>query len=93
MAFEWLSDLGKSLDITGGDVLRAGAGIAGGLINQSATNRAADAQSAAGDKALALQEKMYNESQSMLAPYRKSGEAANAKLSQLMGLADRKSVV
>ncbi len=87
MAFEWLSDIGKALDITGGDVLRAGAGIAGGLINQSATNRAADAQSAAGDKALELQERMYQQSRTDLAPYRASGEAANAKPSQLMWLA------
>lgn len=77
MAYEWLLDIGKS-------VLPA---VAGAVISGSATNRAADTQAAAGEKALALQEKMYQESQQALAPYRKSGEAANAKLSQLMGLA------
>lgn len=92
MAFEWLSDLGdfalkgiKSIDA--GDVLNAGVNIGGALLSNNATNDAIDTQTAAGKEALALQEKMYNQSREDLAPYRASGNAANAKLSNLMGLA------
>lgn len=82
---DWLSGIadwfGKNVDV--GDVLNVG----GALLSNSATNEAIDTQTAAGDKALALQERMYNQSREDLAPYRESGNAANAKLSQLMGLA------
>lgn len=80
-AWDWLGE------ITAGDVLKTGVNIGGALLSQNATNKALDTQTAAGDKALALQEKMYNQSRADLAPYRESGNAANAKLSQLMGLA------
>ena len=83
--FDWAWDAIKGIDA--GDVLKAGVNVGGALLSNSATNNAIDTQTAAGEKALALQEKMYNQSREDLAPYRASGNAANAKLSQLMGLA------
>lgn len=83
--WDWAVDAIKGIDA--GDVLNAGVNIGGALLANNATNEAIDTQTAAGEKALALQEKMYNQSRADLAPYRATGEAANAKLSQLMGLA------
>lgn len=77
MAWDWLLDIGKEI----------APAIIGGVINNNAQNKALDAQTQAGDKALALQKEMYDQSRQDLAPYRESGNAANAKLSQLMGLA------
>lgn len=80
MDWDWLIDIGKEIApavITGG---------AGYLINKNATDSAVESQTAAADKALALAERMYNQSREDLAPYRQTGNAANAKLSSLMGL-------
>lgn len=59
-----------------------------GAISGGANDDALQAQQQAGDKALALQEKMYNTSRADLAPYRNTGIAANQKLSNLMGLGE-----
>lgn len=83
--WDWAVDAIKGIDA--GDVLNAGVNIGGALLSNSATNKAIDTQTAAGDKALALQQRMYEDSQRQLAPYQATGTAANAKLSQLMGLA------
>lgn len=75
MDFDWLDLVGKIAPA-----------VIGGVISNNSTNQAVDAQTQAGDKALALTEKMYNQSREDLAPYRQTGNAANAKLSSLMGL-------
>jgi len=84
MAYEWLGDIWDAISPTVKDIAPA---VIGGVISNNATNKAVDVQTAAGADALALQERMYADSQQQLAPYRASGEAANKKLSQLMGLA------
>jgi len=81
MDWSWLGDIGK--EVAKGAI----PAVIGGVINSNAQGKALDAQTQAGDKALALQKEMYDQSRQDLAPYRDSGNAANAKLSSLMGLA------
>lgn len=54
--------------------LSAGSNVLGGFMQANAINRASDAQQAAADRAVALQEAMYNQQRADIAPWRTAGE-------------------
>lgn len=55
-------------------VLGAGANVLGGYMQANAIKNASNAQLAAADKAVALQEAMYNQQRADIAPWRAAGE-------------------
>jgi hypothetical protein len=55
-------------------VLGAGANVLGGYMQANAIKNASNAQLAAADKAVALQEAMYNQQRADIAPWRQAGE-------------------
>jgi hypothetical protein len=59
--------------------LSAGSNMLGGYMQANAINRASDAQLAAADKAVALQEAMYNQQRADIAPWRTAGEMGLAQ--------------
>ena len=59
--------------------LSAGSNVLGGYMQANAINRASDAQLAAADKAVALQEAMYNQQRADIAPWRTAGEMGLAQ--------------
>lgn len=59
--------------------LSAGSNMLGGYMQANAINRASDAQLAAADKAVALQEAMYNQQRADIAPWRMAGEMGLAQ--------------
>ncbi len=63
--------------------------VVSGVIGGKASSKAANAQQASADQALGLQKEMFDISREDLAPYRKTGELANSRLSYLMGLSPR----
>lgn len=60
--------------------------LVGGLLGGSSAKKAAKQQEAAAREGLAAQREMYDIGREDLSPYRATGEAANAKLSYLLGL-------
>jgi hypothetical protein len=67
-------------------LISAGTGLAGAAINAHAAGKAAQQQTASGDKALALQAGIYNQTRNDLAPYRGAGTAALGSEMSLLGL-------
>jgi hypothetical protein len=67
-------------------LISAGTGLAGAAINAHAAGKAAAQQTASGDKALALQGQIYNQTRNDLAPYRGAGTAALGSEMSLLGL-------
>jgi hypothetical protein len=59
--------------------LGAGSNVLGGFMQANAINRASAAQQAAADKAVALQEAMYNQQRADIAPWRTAGEMGLAQ--------------
>lgn len=55
-------------------ILGSGANMLGGFMQANAIRNASDAQLAAADKAVALQEAMYNQQRADIAPWRQAGE-------------------
>jgi len=64
--------------VIGAGVLGAGATIYG-------ANKAADAQTAAGERAIAMQQQQYQQTRSDLSPYRDIGASAGSQLSSRIG--------
>jgi hypothetical protein len=64
--------------------IAAGGSLAGGALASSGAKSAAETQAAAGDKALALQKDMYDQTRQDLAPWVTSGSQANTTLSSLL---------
>ena len=64
----------------------AAAGLGGALISSSAAKSAAETQAASGDKALALQKQMYDQTRADLQPWVTQGSSAVGTLGALMGL-------
>jgi hypothetical protein len=62
------------------------ASIGGALIGSDSASSAADAQAAGTAQANALQQKQYEETKKLLAPFVGTGTAANNKLAQMLGL-------
>lgn len=67
-------------------LIGAGAGLGGAAIAAHASGKAADQQSEASDKALALQQQMYQQNRADTAPWRQTGGKAVQTLGALMGL-------
>lgn len=63
-----------------------GASLIGSALSGDASSSAADQQSAAADKSIALQTRMYNQNRADLAPWRTTGAGALSKLSDLLGI-------
>ena len=59
--------------------LGAGSNVLGGFMQANAINRASSAQQAAADRAVALQEAMYNQQRADIAPWRTAGEMGLAQ--------------
>lgn len=66
--------------------LQVGSTLLGNKLASDSSKDALNASNAAAEKALALQEKMYQQGREDIAPFRQSGLAANRRLSDLMGL-------
>lgn len=64
-----------------------GSAVVGGIASSSAASKAAKAQTSAAAAANQVQMDMFNKTQENLAPYMKTGGAANDALYRLMGLA------
>lgn len=63
-----------------------GSAVVGGAINANASKSAAGAQAGAADRATAAQEGMFNRTVQNNAPYNQAGQAASARLSNLLGI-------
>lgn len=72
--------------MTWGMVAVAGASLVGGAMGSSAAKSAANTQAAAADRATQSQREMFNTTVKNNAPYNQAGQAATAKLSDLLGL-------
>src|SRR5882724_11841414 len=62
-----------------------GSAVIGGISQSYAASKAADAQTAAADKAIALQQGQYQQTRSDLDPYRQIGRTASDQLSSRIG--------
>ncbi len=62
-----------------------GSAVIGGISTAYSASKAADAQTAAADKAIALQQGQYQQTRSDLAPYRGIGQTASDQLSSRIG--------
>lgn len=89
----WKSYLGTGLGIAAtfipvvGPLVGPAIAAAGIAADQNdAAKKAAEQQTSAGDKSIALQREMYEQSRADLAPYRNTGGAAMGTLGSLMGL-------
>ena len=66
-----------------------GSSIAGSAIQSSSARRATNAQTAAANQQLAVQERMFEQSREDLSPYREGGIPANNALNYYLGTAER----
>src|SRR6267154_2826339 len=62
-----------------------GAGVLGAGATIYGANKAADAQTAAGERAIAMQQQQYQQTRSDLSPYRDIGASAGSQLSSRIG--------
>jgi hypothetical protein len=69
-----------------GTAIGAVTSIGGSLISKKSSDKAEKAHTQAADEAAKVQKEMYDTTRADLAPYRQTGQAANTKLSALMGL-------
>ena len=76
--------MGLFSGISGGDWLRLGTDILGGVLANRSAGRAVDAQSAAAQEANALQKYMYDTTRADYAPYREAGYTALNRLQNLL---------
>jgi len=74
-----------------GSIISAGASLIGGAMGSSASNNAADAQTAASQAAIAEQRRQYNQTRSDNAPFLNTGTAANQRLAHLLGIGPKTS--
>jgi len=68
-----------------GGVIGLGTNVLGGILNQRAIGKATDQEVAAANRALDLQQNIFNTSQRNLAPYMQTGSGASGRLNYLMG--------
>lgn len=67
-------------------LIAGGASIAGGALAAKATGKAVDAQTAASDRALQVEQQQYNQNRADLAPYREAGSATLPALMRGVGV-------
>lgn len=72
--------------IIGSAVIGAGSSLIQGAVGASAADKATKAQTAAADKSLALQEKIFNQSTANMTPWMEAGKTALGQIQQ--GMAD-----
>lgn len=66
-------------------LIAGGASLAGGALAAKATGKAVDAQTAASDRALQVEQQQYNQNRADLAPYREAGSATLPALMRGIG--------
>ena len=71
-----------------GSIISAGGSLLGGLFGSDAADDAARAQQRSAAAAMAQQQRQFDETKAMLAPYRETGDAATKRLRTLLGLGD-----
>lgn len=70
-------------------LIGVGASLLGGLFQGNAAKKAAQAQTQAADKQLGFAREVYNDQTNYLAPYRNTGNTANAAYAYELGLGSR----